>query len=405
MPNPGCPPWELLAALDAYEAHETKLAAAKSLGIPVQTFDNRLARAQEAGRHTLEAAVAGAADSVEDLTHWWKIVKDDQGNGYSLFFKNPATGAEANLSDMVRRAITDALADGQPQYEPRDDVGGEHLLVVDLADLHFLKLCVAEETGYTYNRDVARTRVMEGTKALLRAASAFGIARILFVLGNDALHVDNARKTTTSGTPQDTDGSIFQGFRDAFSCLKDAIEECAKVADVDLVHCMSNHDWITGWALSQALGGYFEGHPNVNATPYALSEMHRKYYRFGTNLIGLTHGDGAKEEKLYALTVKEARQHVAECMHIYWLVHHVHHKDRKRRGVDVFQTEKDHIGMTVLSSGAPSPEGAEIVVESVRSPSPPDGWHDRQGFINRQAVECFLYHATDGQKARFTEWF
>lgn len=405
MPNPGCTPWDLLAALNAYEAHETKSAAARSLGLPVQTFDNRLARAQEAGRHTLEAATAGAADRVEDLSHWWKIVKDDQGNGYSLFFKNPATGSEANLSDMVRRAITDALADGQPDYEPREETDGEHLLVVDLADVHFLKLCVAQETGYTYNRDVARARVIEGTKALLRAASVFGVARILFVLGNDILHIDNPRKTTTSGTPQDTDGSIFEGFRDAFSCLKDAIEECAKVADVDLVHCMSNHDWVTGWALSQALGGYFEGHANVNTTPYMLSEMHRKYYRYGSNLIGLTHGDGAKEEKLYALTVQEARQHVGECRHIYWLLHHVHHKDRKRRGFDVFQTEKDHTGMTVLANGHPSPVGAHINIESVRSPSPPDGWHDRNGFVNRQAVECFLYHPTEGQKARFTQWF
>src|SRR5690606_32600826 len=132
---------------------------------------------------------------------------------------------------------------------------------------------------------------------------------------------------------------------------------------------------------------------------------HRKYYRYGDNLFGLTHGDGAKEERLYSLMVTEARQHISECRNLYWLLHHVHHKDRKSRGEVVYVREKDHAGMTAHVSGKPSEEGASLNIEYVRSPSPPDGWHSRNGFVNRQAVECFVYHPHDGQKARFTEWF
>lgn len=403
--EPGHPKWHHVER--AWEMRQNGLYArqiAEAMGVPQSTVENWL---QAHARAIDDPAIAEAKSAVgTNMTPAlvWAKVRNEDGSGYSVLLK-PRDGGDADLAEVVRDAIVSALADAPPRFEPRPHECGEHLLVIDLADVHFLKLSVSSETGYRYDREVARHRVMQGTRALVRAARGFGIARILFVLGNDILHTDNARSTTTSGTPQDTDGSIFQGFKDALSCLRDAINECAEVAPVDLVHCMSNHDWVTGWALSQALGGIFEAHPHVRSTPYMLSEMHRKYYRFGSCLLGVSHGDGAKEEKLYALAVTEARQHISECQHIYWLLHHVHHKDRKRRGVDVFQTEKDHIGMTVISGGSFAPEGAHMSIEYVRSMTPPDGWHDRNGHVNRQGVECFLFHPHDGQRVRFTEWF
>ena len=398
-------PWELLAALDAFESHASKAEAARSLNLSESTYKHRLGKAEEAGREVLMAASAGSIDNIESLNHFWKIAKDEDGNGYSLHIKNPVSGNTHSLSDIVANAIKESLGEKRPEYEGRPEADGENLLVIDLSDVHFLKLCVASETGYTYNRDVARHRVIEGVKALLRMAKPFHVGRILFVLGNDILHTDNSKNTTTSGTPQDTDGTIFQGFSDAKSAMIGAIEEAAKVAVVDLLHVPSNHDWVMGWALSQCLGAWFKDHPGVNSTDYGLSEMHRKYYRFGSNLLGLSHGDGAKEEKLYGLMVSEARSHIGECKNLYWLLHHVHHKDRKRRGVDVFLTEKDHNGMTAHHFGSSSPEGAHVKIEYVRSPSPPDSWHHRQGYMNRQGVECFIFHPEDGQKVRLTEWF
>lgn len=350
------------------------------------------------------AAAAGGIEDPRNLSHFWKIVKDDTGNGYSLFIKNPKTGQDISIYDLVRQSVLEAPV--KPLRLPvREPASGGHLLVIDLADVHFLKLCVQSETGHTYNREVARHRVIEGTKALLRMAKPMGIGRILFVLGNDILHVDNARATTTSGTYQDSDGTIFQGFQDAAAAIEEAITECTRVADVDLVHCMSNHDWLMGWALSQAIAGRLRGNPRVRATEYNLSEAHRKYYRFGNNLFGLTHGDGAKEEKLYGLMVKEAREHISECPNLYWFLHHVHHKDRKTRGEFAYLREKDHNGMTAHIGGSQMVEGGHLNIEYVRSPSAPDGWHDRNGYVNRQGVECFVHHPELGQRARFTEWF
>lgn len=383
--------------------HGSIRAAARETGEPYATFHARLNR--EGQDPAIQSIMDGAGTSLTPKNAWVRT-QDADGNKVTIHFK--PEGEEAReIQDVIKDAIAEAYAAKRPKFEARKKpVKGEMLLVVDLADVHFLKLCVKSETGYTYSRDVARHRVIEGTRALLRKAKAFGVGRIMFVLGNDILHIDGAKPCTTSGTGQDTDGTIFQGFNDAKLALIDAIKECAKVADVDLVHCMSNHDWVMGWALSQSIGEHFRDHPNVNATDYNMSEAHRKYYRYGNNLVLLTHGDGAKEESLLALMTAEARQHIGECDNIYALLHHFHHKAAKRRGFRTLMTEKDHIGLTAIhTNGVPKAQREGLAIEYVRSPSPPDGWHDRNGYVNRQGVEAFMYHPHDGQDTRFTEWF
>ena len=95
-----------------------------------------------------EAAKAGGISDPRNLSHFWKIAKDADGNGYSLFVKNPRTGQDVSIYDLVRESILDTPI--QPiKLEKRIDDAGEHLLVVDLADVHFLKLCVKSETGHT----------------------------------------------------------------------------------------------------------------------------------------------------------------------------------------------------------------------------------------------------------------
>lgn len=396
-------------ARDAVRIYGSQQKAADALGISRSTLRGRLDRGKrwdEVDPAIAAAAKAGGLESPEHLGFFWKKgVKDEEGNEYSLCIKNPNTGSEQPLVDMISQSIDRAFEDRTPpNYEPRPEPTGEHLLIVDLADVHFLKLCVKTETGYEYNREIARHRVIEGIKALLRDAKVFGLFRILFVLGNDILNVDGPHGKTTSGTPQDNEGTVFQGYSDAFIAVRDAVELCADEAPTDLVHCMSNHDWTLGWALSREVATWFRNHPNVHATDYNLSERHRKYYGFGNSAFQIHHADGAKEEKLLGLFNREARFLVGKCKLLYSLCHHLHHKIRKRRGVDVFVTEKDHTGITAIMTGAAATEG-DLNIEYIRSPSPPDGWHDRNGYVNRQAVECFIVHPEDGITKRFTEWF
>lgn len=396
-------------ALRLWRETGSKAETARRIGVDPSNLSKMLLAAEraEAAQAQEPEGVTAAKESTGTTgraKHGWRVVPRPDGGRDSVFWAEPATG-ETDPADLIRAALADMMADAPRAFPPRPPPTGGNLLMLDLADVHIGKLCVLSETGHRYDRSIAVHRMREGARALLRKAAPMGIGQIALQVGNDELHVDNSRSTTTSGTYQDTDGSVRQMYSDAYAAFVAVIEACAEVAPVDLIHVPANHNWMLGWCLAQQLGAHFRLDPRVTATPYNLSERHRKYYRFERNLIGLSHGDGAKEADLYPLMMTEARPHIAECEHRYIYLHHLHHKIRKAQGVTPHKREKDHIGMTVMVSAPPSQEGDNVQIEHVRSPSPPDGWHDRNGYVNRQAVECFVHHPHNGQEARFTEWF
>jgi len=372
----------------------TRAQIAERMGLSVRQVKSRLAAASR--DPAIQCAMDAIGSGMEPSTVW---VKTD---GYSVMLR-PEKKDEDVVSELMG-----ALDDYEPLdrilFAPRVNTGavGDKLMVLDLADVHFGKLCTPSETGHKYTIEVARHRVIEGTRELLRRADNVG--RILFVMGNDILHTDDG-KATTSGTKQDTDGSYFTAWKAAQYASIDAISECAAVADVDLLHCMSNHDWRSGWGLSQTIAAAVGNNEGVRASEYNMSERHLKFYGYGRNGLMLTHGDGAKEESLTSLFLKQGKELVGKCDLLYAYLHHFHHKIRKRRGIDVFQSEKDHTAFTQISMGATHVEGQGMQAEYVRSPSAPDGWHDRNGYVNRQAVEAFLHCPHEGQKDRLTEWF
>jgi hypothetical protein len=75
----------------------------------------------------------------------------------------------------------------------------------------------------------------------------------------------------------------------------------------------------------------------------------------------------------------EAKEHWADAEHRYFYTHHVHHK-----------SSKDFINVTV---------------ETLRSPSPADSWHYRNGYISKEAVEAFIHSKEFGQVARLTHFY
>lgn len=401
MGNPGLTQEQMQEALTAYERNgNSQTAAAQELGLNRSTFKNRLVQARKAQFITPEMGdkCRDFGISPEHLRGGW--FKDKEA---SLRFSIPDE-EHVSFEEMFSGALADKKADMPISFPPKPITSGENLLVVDLADVHVGKLCVGSETGFEYSREIARHRVIEGTKGLLEKSSVHGVKHVLFVTGNDILHVDDPRGHTTSGTPQDTHGTLDQMYSDAKACLIESIDLCAQLAPVDVLHCPSNHDWQNGWALAQTVQAWYRNSKSVNVTDYNVSKIHRKYFRFGGNLIGASHGDGAKEAELAQLMLVEAREHIAECEFTYWYLHHFHHNIRKG-GMNKIQRLKEYTAMTVINSGAGRIAGDGPEIEYVHSPSAPDGWHHRNGYINRQGVDCFLHSPEMGRFASFTEWF
>jgi hypothetical protein len=249
-------------------------------------------------------------------------------------------------------------------------------MVISPADVHIGKLCTAFETGEEYNQQIAVKRVMEGVQGLLDSASGWNLDRIHLIIGNDILHTDTPRRTTTSGTPQDTDGMWYENFLNGVRLYVDVINTLKQVANVHVSYNPSNHDYTNGFFLAQLIETHFRLDKNVT---FDVSISHRKYYVYGENLIGSSHGDGAKIQDLPLLMAHESK-HWSECKHRYIYTHHLHHK-----------TSKD-----VMS----------VCVETLRSPSGTDSWHHRNGYQHApKAIEGFIHHKKNGQIARLTHLF
>lgn len=308
----------------------------------------------------------------EQVKHYWY-----KGKNYSINVKGESD--TFNYNDFKEDFI-EVATKIRPNYIQIIRTASEeesHCLLIDPADIHVNKLCSAFETSEEYNSQIAVKRVKDGISSILSKSKGFNIDKIILIVGNDVLNTDNSRNQTTKGTQQDTHLKWFDAFIMAKQLYIDIISTLVCIADLEVVYNVSNHDEMSGFFLMDSIYSWYNEHPNIT---FNRSPSHRKYTIYGKNLIGTTHGDGAKQSDLPLLMCHEASQHWHNCKHRYWFTHHVHHK-----------TSKD-----VMS----------VQIESLRSPSPADSWHHKSGYQHSPlAIEGFIFHKEHGQVCRLTTLF
>ena len=333
---------------------------------------------------------------VEDVKHYWH-----KGKHFSVFAK----GKEVDYEQVKNEIIEDAK-----KYSPKYPVLKRKkqkdcsLFIIDPADPHFGAYSSKQETGADYNLSIATKRYSEGFEGLIDKGSHYKHEKIIIIGGNDVSHIDNPFRTTTSGTKQDTDGMWFEAFQSAKWANIKIIEQAATIADVHFIHCPSNHDYATGFFLAQTLQAWFRNNKNVT---FDVSPSHRKYIQYGVNLIGATHGDGAKEIDLSAAMTREAKKAWSESKYAYWYTHHIHHKQVKAmQGKKRVELEKDGKCVSMINTGLQMTANDYLHVEYIRSIKPEDSWHHRNSFDGSFcAMEGFIHHPYYGQISRLTHLF
>ena len=294
----------------------------------------------------------------------------------SVFVRNhfEVKGIENTIRDIVKDAKP-------PKYRKIKRVKTKegHCLVVSFADHHLNKLGDEDEVGSPYSTDVAVKRWNEGLAKVMSYTDKYPIDKIIFIIGNDILNADTPKGTTTKGTPQDTDVMWHRAFRIAVGLYEKTILSLVDVADVEVYHCPSNHDFVLGSALAFVIEQRFKEHPNVLCK---IDMAHRNYTSYGNTCIGFDHGDGAKDETLARIIPLESmNQGVSgqDTKHYVFFRHHIHHK-----------IAKDYSG---------------IEIRYLRSCSGDDRWHYTQGYIAKPAIEAFLFHREMGKIGEFTHFF
>lgn len=317
-------------------------------------------------KSVLEQECQQARINPADVKHFWYKSKK-----ISAFVK----GKGVNIEQIKKE-----LSEGMEKYSPkfpalkREKFKESFCLVIDPADIHIGKLASKYETGEDYNRTIAVERAVTGIDRILTYASAYPLDKIVLIIGNDILHTDTPRATTTAGTVQDTDGMWYDNFLIALNLYVKVIEKLLPLADVHVIHNVSNHDYMSGWYLAQTLQTWFRLSKNVT---FDSDMRHRKAFVYHENLIGTTHNDAAKEAHLPLLMAQEFKKEWAETKYKYIYLHHKHHK-----------TAQEIIGVNL---------------ETSRSVSGSDGWHHRSGYQHSKfAIEAYLHDKKFGQIARFT---
>ena len=280
-----------------------------------------------------------------------------------------------NLEDSVLRHISDALSNRPDPvlYEDSDlESGDEFAVVVGLSDLHFGKYGSYHESGELYNKNVSAERLFSSTRDALGRLLHFGTPDLFVVpIGSDFFHADTQANTTTSGTPQDTDGNIADMFVEGCFLMESWIDMLSGISKVKLVLMPGNHDRLLGLSLLMYLDALYRDSDIVDVVRDRRS---RTYLDYGQNLIGFSHGDGVgKTKDLAALMSTEASHHWATCAHKVIYTGHLHSE----------KVEVDsYYGVTRRQ--LPCLSGT-------------DRWHELKGYVgHKKSLPMYIHDIDDG---------
>lgn len=270
--------------------------------------------------------------------------------------------------------IREELREGAPTYKalpaPPEAIEGKNLLEISIPDMHFGMLALEEETGEEWNLDIAERTYRAAVAALLESASDETIHQILLPIGNDLLHIDNNYKKTFAGTDMDSVHNVKYLFKRVKNILRDAILDMAEIAPVHVMTIPGNHDQTISYFLADALEDSFYNHPSIT---FDNSLKSRKYYSWGTVLLGFTHGDKERHANLPDLMSNE--QSLA-CAGAEWREWHIGHKHRQKT---------EHFIPAATYNGT--------LVRTLPSLTAADAWHYSKGFIGGiRCAEAYLWN-------------
>lgn len=302
--------------------------------------------------------------------------------------KSVATLTMEHLRKALLEDIRAEIRQVRPAAAPRRRfVESGFLFEFTPFDLHLGKYAWADESVTNYDSDAAADLFNASLDFLLQGATRLAggrLERILAVFGNDVAHFDGKTGTTTAGTRMDVDTRYIKVYRRICEIHRRAVDLLLNVAPVDVVVVAGNHDELTSFHLGEILATRYEGHRHVTVDN---GPKLRKYYDFGTNLFGFTHGDSERVSELPLLMAREQPERWARCSSREWHLGHKHiaekHEARGRIEQDIF-----------------SDKGVRI--RRLASLSAHDAWHTKMGYTDRRACDAFIFHKEAGYTANLS---
>jgi len=251
-----------------------------------------------------------------------------------------------------------------PVHTPtKYDINGK-MLEINIADLHVGKLAWIGDSGENYDYKIARERFFYILNDIITRTSHYNFNKILFVWSNDFFHYDTTNITTTAGTRQDSDIRWQKLYKVGIEMLIEGIDLLSQYAPVETFYIGSNHDKMTSFYAINQLYAWYRHNDNIIIN---IEPQSRKYIEFGKCLIGFTHGDSEKKNRIGKLMPIEAKE--AWGRTLYHEVHAAHFHSE--------QVVKEENG---------------IIIRHISSPTSTDNWHYENGYVGAiKKAQSFIW--------------
>lgn len=303
-------------------------------------------------------------------TNTWESPGPDgpvQLNQVRIDWDSVESDLRASILDFIRREV-------EPVRIKPARLGNK-LGVLSIPDIHVGKLAWGDEVGSSYDTKIAVAVYRDAASHLIGELRRNDVGEVVYVVGNDLLHVDGFDNATTAGTPQDTDTRFQKAFLRAKDMIVATACALAEFAHVHLVVQPGNHDRILSWTLGEVLAAYFK---DSKAVKVDNAPAYRRYVQKGRILFGITHGDKVKPTDLPSIMATEAPDSWGSTVYREWFLGHRH---RKQEFTTLSITEQGGVRIRFLPSLAGQ-----------------DRWHFERGYYNVRSAEAHVYAPEKGHQ-------
>lgn len=360
--------------IDALVEHGSIRKAAKAIGRNTRSVFRTLERIKR------NAALHGLSPE-HDMTHpvpdgfYAKGVStyyDEDGKVRGQWVKSQVDKAEQTriLLESIRESFDEFKGRAKP-VAPAKAHNADLLQVYPMGDPHIGMYAWAEEAGEDFDVEIASRDLRAAVTNLVERSPAAETAVILNL--GDFYHSDNLdNMTRRSGHVLDVDTRwprvMRAGVDLMIECVQAALKKHKRVVVRNMI---GNHDDHSSMFLAVALDKYFHNEPRVTVD---LSPSAFWYYQFGKVLIGSTHGDTAKPDKLPAIMASDQAKAWGDTLYRYWYTGHIHSRN-------------------VI-------EFPGVMWESFRTLAAKDAWHAASGYRSGRDMLSLTLHREFGEVGR-----
>ena len=275
----------------------------------------------------------------------WDSPNKEEGSVplYSVkcFFKK-REDSEFEINEMKK--IIDDIIGNEFNKDIPINVNEDRTMLINIADLHLNKY------SKDYNNEIALERYNQAINYFISNKDS---NNCILVVGEDYFNIDTINKTTTKGTPQDTETDIYKMFELGLRNLITQIDKLSENFDnVKIILIQGNHDKLLSYLLVKAIDQRTFEKNNVSIDSQVSN---RKYITVGNSLIGLGHLDTENKKQKQFLMQNEEKELYGKSKYNYFISGHLHNYSVEEIGG----------------------------VQYIRLPSlsGTDNWHNEMGFV------------------------